>query len=92
LKRVFKILRILNLFICRKKDKIFVTSITGGLKLYAKALLEKYGKLMEFPKTGKRGGSIVTLVIAATKKTLCSSSKIALFSLLTIAPVTKMSS
>ncbi|MGD9778130.1 MAG: IS1 family transposase, partial [Methanosarcina sp.] len=29
--------------------------VTDGLKFYAEALLEKYGKLVEFPKTGKRG-------------------------------------
>ena len=29
--------------------------VTDGLKFYAEALLKKYGKLMEFPKTGKRG-------------------------------------
>jgi IS1 family transposase len=29
--------------------------VTDGLKFYAEALLEKYGKLVVFPKTGKRG-------------------------------------
>lgn len=29
--------------------------VTDGLKFYAEALLKKYGKLVEFPKTGKRG-------------------------------------
>ncbi|AYK14774.1 MAG: hypothetical protein ACOX7X_12590 [Methanosarcina flavescens] len=29
--------------------------VTDELKFYAKALLEKYGKLVEFPKTGKKG-------------------------------------
>ena len=29
--------------------------VTDGLKLYAEALLKKYGKWVEFPKTGKRG-------------------------------------
>lgn len=29
--------------------------VTDGLKFYAEALLEKYGKLVKFPKTGKRG-------------------------------------
>lgn len=29
--------------------------ITDGLKFYAGALLKKYGNLIEFPKTGKRG-------------------------------------
>jgi len=29
--------------------------VTDGLKLYAESLLKKYGKWVEFPKTGKRG-------------------------------------
>jgi len=29
--------------------------VTDGLKLYAEALLKKYGEWVEFPKTGKRG-------------------------------------
>ena len=29
--------------------------VTDGLKFYAEALLEKYGKLVESPKTGKKG-------------------------------------
>lgn len=29
--------------------------VTDGLKFYAEALLVKYGKLVEFPKTGKKG-------------------------------------
>jgi IS1 family transposase len=29
--------------------------VTDGLKFYAEALLKKYGKSVEFPKTGKRG-------------------------------------
>lgn len=29
--------------------------VTDGLKLYAEALLKKYGEWIEFPKTGKRG-------------------------------------
>ena len=29
--------------------------VTDGLKLYIEALLKKYGKRIEFPKTGKRG-------------------------------------
>jgi IS1 family transposase len=29
--------------------------VTDGLKLYIEALLKKYGKMIEFPKTGKRG-------------------------------------
>lgn len=29
--------------------------VTDGLKFYAEALLKMYGKLLEFPKTGKRG-------------------------------------
>ena len=29
--------------------------VTDGLKFYAEALLKKYGKWIEFPKTGKRG-------------------------------------
>ncbi len=29
--------------------------VTDGLKFYAEAILKKYGKLVKFPKTGKRG-------------------------------------
>ena len=29
--------------------------VTDGFKLYAEALLKKYGEWVEFPKTGKRG-------------------------------------
>jgi IS1 family transposase len=29
--------------------------VTDGLKFYAEALLQKYGRLVKFPKTGKRG-------------------------------------
>jgi IS1 family transposase len=29
--------------------------VTDGLKLYTEAILKKYGELVEFPKTGKRG-------------------------------------
>ena len=29
--------------------------VTDGLKFYAEAILKKYGELVEFPRTGKRG-------------------------------------
>ena len=37
--------------------------VTDGLKLYAEALLKKYGEWVEFPKTGKRGKSKIPAVV-----------------------------
>lgn len=38
-----------------KRLKSIPLFVTDGLKFYAEAILKKYGELMEFPKTGKRG-------------------------------------
>ena len=38
-----------------KRLKSIPLFVTDGLKFYAEAILKKYGKLMEFPKKGKRG-------------------------------------
>ena len=38
-----------------KRLKSIPLLVTDGLKFYAEAILKKYGELMEFPKTGKRG-------------------------------------
>jgi IS1 family transposase len=38
-----------------KRLKSIPLFVTDGLKFYAEAILKKYGELMEFPRTGKRG-------------------------------------
>jgi IS1 family transposase len=38
-----------------KRFKSIPLFVTDGLKFYAEAILKKYGELMEFPRTGKRG-------------------------------------
>jgi hypothetical protein len=41
-----------------KRLKSIPLFVTDGLKFYAEAILKKYGELMEFPRTGKRGRPI----------------------------------
>jgi len=38
-----------------KRLKSIPLFVTDGLKFYAEAILKKYGELIEFPRTGKRG-------------------------------------
>ena len=41
--------------VSKRLSKTIPLFVTDGLKFYAEAILKKYGELMEFPRTGKRG-------------------------------------
>ncbi len=41
--------------VSKRLSKSIPLFVTDGLKFYAEAILKKYGELVEFPRTGKRG-------------------------------------